>query len=486
MTNNSRTILSESVWQALNEDTRSYLTEWDSLIPLFEADLSLQQIQQLFQNAEKYAVGSGGFQTAAGKVGAAAGSALTGGVKLAGSTISQINAKVNELGKAIQDTTPVQGINSAFEKAKRNLFVKLGSKDTKVDRLINKMRQLAKNHPGKTKFLVGALTTAAALAAGPAGIDAASVLLRLSSNLLGNKNLPTAASESASVETVEALAVIRMKHISGIPLTESEQKVLSERPIDAIKRVGKELGQKITYRKLAQMWNRAGKPTDSARVLKLLIDSGLDNQAILDVANVSGVEIPTRGTRPAASAHLQRPGMVSRIGKAISGAVGAAAGSRTSLDRAATQQQRGQAALSGSTQSAGAQPTRRTAQPAANPQAAQNVNNYVRNVASQINQAQGPQKIALAKEIVNFMADRKGSPEWENAAGTVKQVLKKAGLTPAVANAAVQKLAAGQTMESFQYWFIKNLLNETNLTFADLGLVESVRKINNQKVYIVG
>jgi hypothetical protein len=115
------------------------------------------------------------------------------------------------------------------------------------------------------------------------------------------------------------------------------------------------------------------------------------------------------------------------------------------------------------------------------------VNNYVKNVAKEINQAPSQDaKIKLAKELINFMSDRHGSPEWENAAGTVKQILNKSGIKPEVALAFINKHAAGQHFkESLQYMFINMLLEELNLTFNDLGLLETVIETDNGKVYIV-
>ena len=198
----SRTVLTESVWQALNEDTQNYLTEWDQLglylqenADIFEAELTPQQINDIFTNAEQYAVDSGSFQTKLGKVGnkaADAGKAAVGGVKVAANVMAKANAQLNKLGAAIQDTTPIKGIDAAFEKAKKDLYVKLGGKDSKVNQVIMKASQLAKDHPGKTKFLVGALTVAASLAAGPAGGAAAGYILRGASDLIAGEKLSTA------------------------------------------------------------------------------------------------------------------------------------------------------------------------------------------------------------------------------------------------------------------------------------------------------
>ena len=74
-------------------------------------------------------------------------------------------------------------------------------------------------------------------------------------------------------------------------------------------------------------------------------------------------------------------------------------------------------------------------------QSTQNMNDYVKNVSAQINAAQTkPEKIELAKELINFMSDRKGSPEYDNAMGSAKAVLKKAGL-----NNMLAPLGGGQT-----------------------------------------
>ena len=114
----------------------------------------------------------------------------------------------------------------------------------------------------------------------------------------------------------------------------------------------------------------------------------------------------------------------------------------------------------------------------------QNLNNYVKGVAAELNKP-GADKIALTKELINFMADRKGTPEWDNASDSIKVILKRAGLNPNFANAALQRLQAGQTMESMQFMFINSLLESIGLTFADLGLNETVIENSGVKHYIV-
>ena len=213
----SHKILSESVWRQLDEDTKNYVNRWEQeLWPLLEeyeqlteAELTADQILGIFGQAEKFAVDSGKYQTKAGAAGekaAQAGKAVAGGVKLAAGVVSQINNKINELGKMIQDTTPVKNIDAAFNKAKKDLTVALGGKDSKIVASMEKLSELAQEHPGKAKFAVGVLTTAAAFAGGPAGGAAAGYVLRFANDLLAGEELSTAVGKGAKTAAIGFLA----------------------------------------------------------------------------------------------------------------------------------------------------------------------------------------------------------------------------------------------------------------------------------------
>jgi hypothetical protein len=116
--------------------------------------------------------------------------------------------------------------------------------------------------------------------------------------------------------------------------------------------------------------------------------------------------------------------------------------------------------------------------------AVQNLNNYVKGVAAELNKP-GANKIALTKELVNFMADRKGTPEWENASDSMKVILKRAGLNPNFANTALQRIQAGQKFESLQAMFIDQLLETVGLTFEDLGITALLVESQNGHHYYV-
>ncbi len=118
-------------------------------------------------------------------------------------------------------------------------------------------------------------------------------------------------------------------------------------------------------------------------------------------------------------------------------------------------------------------------------QTTQNMNQYIQSAAKTLNATQDKnQKIALTKELVNYMADRKGYPEWDNAVATVQQVIKKGAVDPNFANAALGKIKAGQTMaEAWKVFYINKLLEAVDLSWSDLGL--TVLKESTSKHYII-
>ena len=98
----------------------------------------------------------------------------------------------------------------------------------------------------------------------------------------------------------------------------------------------------------------------------------------------------------------------------------------------------------------------------------QNINNYVQGIAKQLNaEPDRNKKVALTKELINFMADRKDYPEWGNALGTAKSVLQK---NMAGGNM-IRALTSGQRVsEAWNVYWINKLLESVNLTWKDVGL----------------
>lgn len=110
----------------------------------------------------------------------------------------------------------------------------------------------------------------------------------------------------------------------------------------------------------------------------------------------------------------------------------------------------------------------------------QTLNNYIKQAAQTINSTTDKnQKIALTKELVNAMADRKDYPEWQNALATVQQVIKRGKVDPGFATTAINNLKAGTTMtEAYNIYYINKLVESVGLTWNDLGLCV-IKKNNN-------
>lgn len=110
------------------------------------------------------------------------------------------------------------------------------------------------------------------------------------------------------------------------------------------------------------------------------------------------------------------------------------------------------------------------ARPAADPKALKTdaAGGYIRKWATDLmNTKDQKQKIALAKEMINFLADRKGSPEGSRLASAVAAMAKNSK-DPVLAK--MIKPVRALRMERANYVFASNLLNEIGLTWKDLGM----------------
>jgi hypothetical protein len=180
--NKSQRILSESC-DGLNALQRSIVEGiYNDLKPLIEASLSADQIQQLFKGVEQNVSATGNNRTLLGK-----------GKDVAGKSIEvtkQANDMINNVGRWLQNTTPVQAFDKKFEKLKNDIKTKFP--DSKILDGITNLGVLAKENPGKTAAIVGVLTALASLAGGPIGGAIAGQVLRGTVELLKGEKLSTA------------------------------------------------------------------------------------------------------------------------------------------------------------------------------------------------------------------------------------------------------------------------------------------------------
>ena len=167
-----------------------------------EAQLSQDQINNLFTGVEQGATASGSNRTAIGKGADVA--------KLPVEAVKWINNKVNELGKAAKETGPVKNIDAKFAELK----TKIGDKDNNVVKAVKAVSDWAKANPGKASIAVAILTAAAAIAGGPLGGAVAGFLTRATKDLLQGEDLSTAVGKSAKTAAIGALVGMATELVS--------------------------------------------------------------------------------------------------------------------------------------------------------------------------------------------------------------------------------------------------------------------------------
>lgn len=173
--NNSNKILLESCHDLDQEQRRVVEGIYNELRPLIEASLSTDQIKSIFGSVEKSATAAGGNRTMLGK-----------GVDVG----RKANEIINNLGKRLQNTTPVKAFDQKFDDLKRKINTKFP--DSKILDAVSNMGIWAQENPGKTAAIIGVLTAIASLAGGPIGGAIAGQVLRGSVELLKGEKLSTA------------------------------------------------------------------------------------------------------------------------------------------------------------------------------------------------------------------------------------------------------------------------------------------------------
>ena len=212
--NRSHRLLKEG-WQDLTEAQQKYQLRWErELFPLLEqyvnlaeAELTADQIQAIFKSAEANAMASGTNKNALGKAGDAAGKAVDAAgnaVKMTAELAKQVDAKINELGRAAKEAGPVKDIDKKFNDLKADIMA--NNPDSKVVQGIVKVSDWAKANPGKASIAVGILTTIAAFIGGPAGGLAAGLILRNTNELLKGEDLSSAIGKSIKTAAYGAIA----------------------------------------------------------------------------------------------------------------------------------------------------------------------------------------------------------------------------------------------------------------------------------------
>ena len=162
-------------------------------MPLYEATLTKDQIDQLFGTVEK----SASNRTMVGK-----------GVDAA----KKANEIIDKIGRWMQDTTPVKAFDSKFEQLK----AKISEKNPKLEKQLTSLGAWAKENPGKTAAVIGVLTALGAVVGGPAGGAIAGQVLRGATELLKGEKLSTAVGKGLKTAAIGWLAGMTMDKIGDM------------------------------------------------------------------------------------------------------------------------------------------------------------------------------------------------------------------------------------------------------------------------------
>ena len=194
LSESSKSILAESC-QGLTRPQRLIVEGiYNDFKPLLilEAELTADQIQQLFVTTQKNAG-----RTLVGK-----------GIDAA----STVNQAIDKVGKWLQDTTPVKMADEKFAQLK----TKISAKFPELDKTLTGWGTWMKANPGKSAAIIGILTTIAALGGGPAGGAIAGQILRGTAELLKGEKISTAVGKGVKTAALGALAGYTIDQIGDL------------------------------------------------------------------------------------------------------------------------------------------------------------------------------------------------------------------------------------------------------------------------------
>ena len=336
-------IYNDFLYEGLDKKSIRSVRLWEHAgIVIKEAELTADQITQLFQQIEAGATASGSNRTMVGK-----------GKDVA----TAVNKAWEDLKTKVQNSGPIKDIDAKYDQAAEKLKQATGG-DQGVMQYIQKYRDFAKAHPIAQSLIYSALIAAAGISGVGIGGAAALGLLKMTDKLLqGEKfssaaysgaktgatayaagqigqamkgtpdtNIPTDATsvgaqgitgdmtydqavntyiqkfaqdpKNPSAMIIQQAKQFAASKVNANGLSEStiaalftlvqiKNRQFNEGMWDTIKNkaatIGKNLTTKITADKLNSAWKKAGSPTDSDAVANILRQAGVDDTVISKV-----------------------------------------------------------------------------------------------------------------------------------------------------------------------------------------------------------
>ena len=201
----SKEILTEG-WQQLTESQQVYIGRWETTVwplvesysKLLEQNLDSRSIQKIFTSAEQVLNAQGKNTTALGRAG-----------KVTSQLSLKIKQEIERLAKASQQTQPIKNIDKQFDQLKLKIKNELGSSPIgrKLLTTVDGWKQFSEENPGKSAFVLGAMTSVLAFASGGIVSGAAiGLFIRLANNVIKGDDLSTAVGNSSKGAAIGAAA----------------------------------------------------------------------------------------------------------------------------------------------------------------------------------------------------------------------------------------------------------------------------------------
>ena len=170
---------------------------------LMEAQLTADQIQQIFQQVEQGATAAGGNRTLLGKGKDAA---------------SAVKQAYDDLVSKVQNSGPVKGVDAMYDQAAEKLKQATGG-DQGVMQYVQKYRDFAKKHPIAQSLIYSALIAAAGISGVGAGGAAALGLFKMVDKLLQGEKFSTAVGKGVTTGATAYAAGQIGQAMKGTPAT---------------------------------------------------------------------------------------------------------------------------------------------------------------------------------------------------------------------------------------------------------------------------
>ena len=170
------------LYEGLTPTHKTSMMLWESAgQAITEAQLSLQQISNLFQQVEQGATAAGGNRTAIGQTKDAAGAVATA---------------YKDLKSKVENSAIMQNFDQVYDQAAEKLKQATGG-DAGAIQYVEKYRAFAKKHPIAQSLIYSALIAAAGISGAGAGAAAALGLLKMTDKLLQGEKFSQAAISGA-------------------------------------------------------------------------------------------------------------------------------------------------------------------------------------------------------------------------------------------------------------------------------------------------